>query len=47
MFYLMVGFVVKPRSKAFAHPYAFPVFQYRFPWPDPENVDFTSVYDRF
>ena len=47
MFYLMVALFVKPRSRIFLHPYAFPVPRCRIPWPDPRNVDFTSVYGRF
>ena len=47
MFYLMVALFAKPRNKIFLYPSAIPVPHCRFPCPDPENVDFTSVYDRF
>ena len=47
MFYCMVALFAKPRSKVFLRPYACPVPQCRFPWPDPENIGFTSVYARF
>ena len=47
MFCLMVALLAKPRSKIFLHPSAFPVPHCRFPCPDPGNVEFTSVYDRF
>ncbi len=47
MFYLMVALFAKPRGKAFLHPSAIPVPHCRFPCPEPGNVDFTSVYDRF
>ena len=46
-FYLMVAFFAKPSSKWFWHPFTFPIPHCWVPCPDPENVDFTSVYDRF
>ena len=46
-FYLMVAFFAKTRGEAFLHPSEIPVPHCRSPCPDLENVDFTSVYDRF
>jgi hypothetical protein len=46
-FYLMVAFCAKTRGEAFLHPSEIPVPHCRSPCPDLENVDFTSVYDRF
>ena len=46
-FYLKQAFLAKPSSTPFLYPSTFPISNCLFPCTGPENIDFTSVYDRF